>query len=55
MQENIFKPLGMSNTSFLPFGGEKAERLMPLRWYEDSTGKFEVLKDQFPGLTLPRK
>lgn len=54
MQKNILSPLGMKNTSFLPFDEETAPRLMPLRWYNTETRSFEVLTDQFPGLTLPR-
>ena len=54
MQEHIFKPLGMSNTTFFPFDGEQATRLMPLRYWSDERNQYEVLTDQFPGLTLPR-
>lgn len=54
MQDHIFKPLGMSNTTFFPFDGEQASRLMPLRWWNDKEQRFEELTMQFPGLTLPR-
>ncbi|KAL8278003.1 hypothetical protein RQP46_009635 [Phenoliferia psychrophenolica] len=54
MQKHIFVPLGMKNTTFFPFDGEQATRLMPLRWLNEESGEYEVLTTQFPGLTLPR-
>ncbi|KAK4698918.1 hypothetical protein P7C70_g7352, partial [Phenoliferia sp. Uapishka_3] len=54
MQEHVFMPLGMTSTSYLPFEGELAKRLMPLRWWNEDLKRYEVLSDQFPGLTLPR-
>lgn len=54
MQENIFRPLGMTDTTFFPFEGDQKARLMPLRWWDQESEAFEVLGTQFPGLTLPR-
>ncbi|WOO76783.1 Acyltransferase LovD [Vanrija pseudolonga] len=52
-QENILRPLGMSNTTFYPFGEELKDRLVPLRFGGEHG--YEVLTDQMPLLTLPRK
>ncbi|KAI5453995.1 hypothetical protein NCC49_004988 [Naganishia albida] len=54
MQQCIFKPLGMHNTTFYPFGPEFEDRLMPLRFLNDKSGQWEVLDKQMGGLTLPR-
>lgn len=58
LQEHLFEPLGMANTTFFPFADEeKKGRLMPLRWREatdDGSAEWQVLTDQLPGLTLPR-
>lgn len=55
MQENIFKPLGMHNTTFYPFGSEHEGRLMPLRYYNAEEKEWQVLNGQMEGLTLPRR
>lgn len=58
LQEHIFRPLGLRNTTFFPFAdADQARRLIPLRWLQenaDGSTEWQVLKDQFPGLTLPR-
>lgn len=61
MQENIFRPLNMHSTSFIPFSGHPTDpslhkRLMPLRWLipNSSPPQFEPLTTQCPLLTLPR-
>ncbi|KAJ9114884.1 hypothetical protein QFC20_001256 [Naganishia adeliensis] len=54
MQEHIFKPLGMHNTTFYPFGSGFEDRLMPLRFLNGKSGQWEVLVGQMEGLTLPR-
>lgn len=55
MQQRIFKPLGMHNTTFYPFGPDFKDRLMPLRFLNEKSGQWEVLDGQMPGLTLPRR
>jgi hypothetical protein len=42
-----------ADTTFYPFGAELKDRLVPLRFNRD--GGYEVLTDQLPLLTLPRK
>ncbi|KAJ9107041.1 hypothetical protein QFC19_002910 [Naganishia cerealis] len=54
MQENIFKPLGMLNTTFYPFGSEHEGRLVPLRYYDEENKEWQTLQSQMEGLTLPR-
>jgi CubicO group peptidase (beta-lactamase class C family) len=55
MQQHIFKPLEMRNTTFYPFGPEFKDRLMPLRFYDDKLKQWQVLDKQMEGLTLPRR
>ncbi|KAK4055143.1 hypothetical protein OIV83_000423 [Microbotryomycetes sp. JL201] len=64
LRTQIFEPLGMSNSGFYPFDKpEQADRLMPLRFLREEPGTdrkpamttVEVLTDQLPLLTLPRK
>jgi CubicO group peptidase (beta-lactamase class C family) len=55
MQQRIFKPLGMHNTTFHPFGPDFKDRLMPLRFLNEKSEQWEVLDGQMPGLTLPRR
>lgn len=52
LQENVLRPLGMSNTTFYPF--DRGDKLMPLR-FRSEDGEWQELKDQLPLLTLPRK
>ncbi|TXT15978.1 hypothetical protein VHUM_00481 [Vanrija humicola] len=52
-QEHILRPLGMADTTFFPFGDDVAHPLVPLRFGGDNG--YEVLADQLPLLTLPRK
>lgn len=69
LQQSIFKPLGMSNTTFYPFGPEWDDRLMPLRFGKgavpepadlvaskasDGDITWEPLTNQLDLLKLPR-
>jgi CubicO group peptidase (beta-lactamase class C family) len=70
LQENVLRPLGMSSTTYYPFGPEFDDRLLPVRYAQstqvDSTGReemlapgedfnWEVLNGQLDLLTLPRR
>jgi CubicO group peptidase (beta-lactamase class C family) len=60
LQDEILKPLGMSETTYYPFASEdKAKHLMPLRYGKDAEKggdiQWEVLDQQLPLLTLPRE
>lgn len=55
MQEHIFKPLGMHDTTFYPFSSIHEGRLMPLRYFSAEDKEWQVLQGQMEGLTLPRR
>jgi hypothetical protein len=59
LQQHLFRPLGLRNTTFYPFAeAGQASRLVPLRWRQenaDGSAEYQALVDQDPGLTLPRR
>jgi hypothetical protein len=59
LQQHLFRPLGLRNTTFYPFAeADQASRLVPLRWRQenaDGSAEYQALVDQDPGLTLPRR
>ena len=58
LQQHVFRPLEMRNTTFFPFAdAEQAKRLVPLRWRQenvDGSAEYQELVGQDPGLMLPR-
>ena len=59
LRENVLNPLGMTHTTYYPFGSAWDDKLLPLRYGRDAAEggaiTWEVLKGQLDGLTLPRK
>ncbi|KAL7413945.1 beta-lactamase/transpeptidase-like protein [Mrakia frigida] len=54
--ENLFEPLGITDTTFYPHRTpEFKERVMPLRFWDEEKSEFQLLTNQFDGLKLPRE